>query len=167
MAAILYALLPSCASKKQHDADLINKLENELFSGTHAPVDIEKLLQLVDAYVSFADKNPDDTLAAEYLFRAADIAMNIGYSERSIELLSRIQQQYADFKKVPETFFLMGFVYENNLNDLEKAREMYSAFIESYPDHELADDATVLLQYLGRSPEEMIREFEKKQQAIQ
>lgn len=166
-ATFMMLFLVYCAPKKQTNTDLIAQLEKELFNESAPSADKDKLLQLVDAYVLFAESHPGDTLSADYLFRAADIAMNIGYPQRSIELLTMIQQQYPDFDQIPETYFLMGFVYENNLNDLEKAGELYRVFIEKFPNHELADDAAVMLEYLGKTPEELIREFEKKQQANQ
>ncbi len=167
VATFMMLFLVYCAPKKPSTSELIATLEKELFDESAPSADKEKLLKLVDTYVLFAENHPGDTLSADYLFKAADIAMNIGYPQRSIELLSMIQQQYPEFDQIPETYFLMGFVYENNLNDLEKASELYRLFIEKFPNHELADDAAIMLEYLGKTPEELIREFEKKQQTIQ
>ena len=59
---------------------------------------------------------------------------------------------------------MMGFVYENDLNDLVKAKATYEAFLQKYPnDPDFADDAKTALTMLGRSPEDIIKEFEQKQ----
>ena len=40
-----------------------------------------------------------------------------------------------------------------------------SAFIDKYPDHELADDAATSIKNLGKPIEEIIKEFEKENPA--
>jgi TolA-binding protein len=60
--------------------------------------------------------------------------------------------------------FLKAFVYEDQLHDLNKAKKYYEEFLEKYPDSDFADDARISLQNLGKSPEELIKEFEEKQQ---
>ena len=65
--------------------------------------------------------------------------------------------------KAPTALFMMGFIYENDLGDLNKAKETYQTFLNRYPnDPDYADDAQNALKFLGKSPEEIIREFEKK-----
>jgi tetratricopeptide (TPR) repeat protein len=58
--------------------------------------------------------------------------------------------------------FLKGYVYENNLGRLDKAKEIYETFIELYPNNEFADDAEVSLRFLGKSPEELIEIFQQE-----
>lgn len=61
---------------------------------------------------------------------------------------------------------MIGFVYENDLNDLENAKQTYEAFLQKYPnDPDFADDAQMALKNLGKSPEELIKEFEQNQPA--
>jgi hypothetical protein len=54
-----------------------------------------------------------------------------------------------------------AFTYENTLGNIGKANELYNKFLYKYPDHELADDARAAIKFLGKSAEEMVREFEK------
>jgi hypothetical protein len=56
---------------------------------------------------------------------------------------------------------MAAFTYENTLGNIGKANEFYTKFLDKYPDHELADDARTAIKFLGKSPEEMVREFEK------
>ncbi len=60
--------------------------------------------------------------------------------------------------------FLKGYVYENDLRDLETAKKIYEEFLVKYPDDEFADDAEISIKNLGKSPEELIKEFEEQQQ---
>jgi hypothetical protein len=48
--------------------------------------------------------------------------------------------------------------------DLQKAKAVYEQFLQEYPsDQDFADDASNALKLLGKSPEEIVREFEKLQ----
>jgi TolA-binding protein len=118
--------------------------------------------ELINAYLDYAEKHKDNPDAPDYLYKAADLSLNINQSRQSLDLYNRIIYQYPDYKKAPECLFLMGYIYENYLQELGKAKEIYEQFIAKYPTHEFADDAKVSIENLGKSPEELIRSFEEK-----
>jgi len=155
----------ACQSPELKQLRKIEQLEKELFGNITAIPDREKSLTLVNAYVEYAEKYPDSEKAAEFLFRAADICMNIGYPERAIELYTRVYRDYPEYSKRPESLFLIAFIYENQLYNLQQAEHNYKQFIELFPDHDLADDAQILLQHLGKSPDELVKEFEERLKA--
>ncbi len=138
----------------------IENLENELFNSEIVNLNTEKALQLGKLYVEYASEYPNDTLAPEFLYKTADISMNVGRPQLTIVLFEKIIDNYPNYKNIPTIMFLMGYVYENQLNDYEKARNYYIDFLDKYPDSDFADDATISLNNLGKSPEEMIKEFE-------
>ncbi len=139
----------------------INDLEEELFGEMTTTPDIEKAKQLLKMYIIYADQNQNDSLAPEFLFKASDISMNISDAKATIALFNRIMRNYPDYKNIPTIMFLKGFVYEDQLNDYANARKYYLEFLEKYPNSDFADDAVVSLNNLGKSPEELIKEFEK------
>lgn len=159
----MLAAVISCGPSSKQDASRIKAAEDELFAADEGFVDKEKALALVDMYVAFTDAYPQDSMAVEYLFKSAEFCLNLGEGQRAIKLYDRVINEYPDFRKVPECLFLKGYVYENYLGDLESAKAIYLEFIEKYPDNEFADDAQVSIQNLGKSPEELIKEFEEKQ----
>lgn len=159
---LLSFVLQSCQTPQEKQLKKIQSLEEELFGEVTAIPDRNKALDLINAYVDFSNQNPDDLNAAEYLFRAGDVSMNTGYHKRAIELYSKVHNNYPNYEKRPESLFLMAFIYENQLLNLQRAERTYHQFIELYPDHDLADDALILLEHLGKSPDEMVREFEEK-----
>ena len=57
----------------------------------------------------------------------------------------------------------MGFVNDDQLKNLVEAQKYYHQFIAEFPEHNLIDDATFSLQNLGKSDEDIIREFEAMQ----
>ena len=56
--------------------------------------------------------------------------------------------------------FSTGFIYANNLNQVDSARAAYTLFLEKYPQSELAASAKGELENLGRTPEEIIGKVE-------
>ncbi|MBE0639617.1 MAG: tetratricopeptide repeat protein [Bacteroidales bacterium] len=163
-ALLLVLVLSSCSSPRSKAVTQIESIESALFSEA-GMIDREKVGELIDAYLLFVETYPTDTLAPVYLFKAGDMAMNTNRSVQAIQFYGRIIEEYPDYPKLPEAMFLQGYVYENNLGRVDKAKEIYEKFLELYPENDFADDAEVSLKYLGKSPEELIEIFQ--QQAAQ
>ncbi len=52
---------------------------------------------------------------------------------------------------------------KTSLRDLDECKKYYEEFLEKYPESDFADDAEMSLKNLGKTPEELIMEFEKNQ----
>jgi TolA-binding protein len=154
-------LISACGSPRNKALEKVNDTENKTFSESGL-IETKFVDELINAYVSFADQFPEDSLSPGYLFKAGDVAMNTNRSNKAIELYDRIIDDYNDYRKAPEALFLKGYVYENNLGRLDKAKAIYEEFLQKYPDNDFADDAEVSLKYLGKSPEELIEIFQRK-----
>ncbi len=140
----------------------IAALEKELFGDTTGTMDLVKTNLLIEKYTRYADAFPKDSLAPEYLFKASDLAMNSNKPGKTISLYNRIIKEYPGYKNVSTCYFLKGFVYDDQLKEYDKAKKYYRLYLEKYPDGEFADDAQMALKYLGKSPEELIKMFEKE-----
>lgn len=161
---LILVLFVSCSEQKKMEKKIAS-LENELFSDETQSIDREKTTQLVDAYVAFADAYPQDTKAVDYLFSAGNVAMNLLDPKKAIAIFDRIIKNYPEFDKVPHCLFLKAYTYENELRQLGQAEMLYHEFLEKYPGHDFADDAELSLKNLGKSPEELIMEFEQRNQS--
>jgi TolA-binding protein len=122
--------------------------------------------KIVKLYNQLATDFPDDTKAPEYLFKAGEVSMGINMDFDAIGYFQRIERDYPNFDKAPHALFLQAFIWDNKLNDDGKAEFIYKQFLEKYPNHEMAKDAKFSLDNLGKSDEELIKEFEKKQQSV-
>lgn len=138
----------------------IDVLEEEMFSGESAKMDKRKALDMVNLYVQFADKYPEEPNSPDYLFKAADISMNLNRPTKTIQIYDKIMSRYPDYSKTPTALFLKAFVLEDQMQSYDEAKVNYELFLEKYPDSEFADDAEMSLKNLGKTPEELIREFE-------
>lgn len=144
----------------------IRGIEEKSF-GDAANFDKGSALLLVKQYSMFADENPDDELTPNFLFKAGDISMGLENSGQAIACFDRIIEDYKEFEKLPYCYFLRAFIYENQVKDMDKAKEAYEKFIEDYPNHEMTESAKFSLKNLGKTPEELIREFEKTGKSTQ
>lgn len=103
--------------------------------------------------------NPDKY--ADLLLKAAGVAKSGGNSAKALELYATVAEKMPQHPKAPMALFMEGFILENDRGDTAMARVRYQAFLAKYPnDPDFADDAQNALKNLGKSPEEMIRQFE-------
>lgn len=128
-------------------------------------VDTVGVNKLLAAYQQYSVDYPSDTLGAEYLFKAADFCRYLHDPMKSIELYALVYNKYPSLSKRPYALFLQGFIYENELKNLSAAREKYQQFLDTYPDLPFAKDVRITMNNLGKSPEELVKEFEEKQKA--
>ncbi len=166
--AFFILILFSCTPSKEKLQEQITNAEAELFKNDKGTFVFEDKLAVktIEAYSAFVAAYPEDSLTPEYLFKKADLFRSLKDAGKSIETYNAIIEKYPDYKKAPYCLFLKGFIYENELNNTAKAKESYEAFLVKYPNHELADDVQFSLNNLGKSPEQLIREFEEMQQKI-
>ena len=156
-------LIVSCNSKKKEISEQesiqkeIVEIEKELYS--HEELDKEIAKDISSKYVYYADKFPTDSLSPEYLFKAAEIAMNLNEPGNAIKYLGRIENDYKNYPRYAGCIFLTAYVYENQLRNFTKAREYYERFLEDYPDHVMAKDAKAALNFLGLDDQQIVDLF--------
>ncbi|MFT5668627.1 MAG: tetratricopeptide (TPR) repeat protein [Vicingaceae bacterium] len=116
---------------------------------------------LMEAYGAFSERFNNRENADEYLFKAGEIAMGANLTVEAIRYLTTLYDEYPRYKNRAYGLFLLGFVQENQANNLDEAKRIYEQFLVEFPGHEMADDARASINNLGKSPEQIIREFER------
>ena len=164
VAIITSLVVASCGSSHDRLAGEIKVMEDSLFADATKMIDKQMAQELIEKYLAYADAFPEDPETPGTLFKAGDMAMNLNMPQNAVDIFDRIMNEYPDYEKTPQCLFLKGYVYENDFRDLPRAKEIYEEFLEKYPDDEFADDAAISIQNLGKSPEELIKEFEEKRQ---
>jgi len=87
--------------------------------------------------------------------------------KKSADLYKKLLKEYPESQHYASSLFMLGFLYANDIRDMEKAREYYSEFLRKYPEHELADDVEFELKNLGKSVtdiDKLIQDNEKKEE---
>ena len=151
-------------------ADKVGSLENRLAildkeMGGATVTDKKKAEEFIITAEQLAGlvEKTDSAKYADVLLKAAGLAKTIGNPQKSVELYAKLADGMPQNPKAPTALFMLGFVYENDLADLPKAKSIYESFLQKYPnDPDFADDAQTALKMLGKTPEEIIREFEQR-----
>jgi outer membrane protein assembly factor BamD (BamD/ComL family) len=158
-------LFTGCSPSRDKSVKNISAMEKRLFSPQSTSFDKVKWDSLITMYDAFCKRFPKDSLVPGYTFNAANIAMNTGDGQKALGLFQQIIDNYPNYIKAPLCLFFKAYVYENLLHDLVKAKEIYLQFIEKYPTNEFVSAAQASIQNLGKTPEQMVKEFEAKRQA--
>lgn len=130
-------------------------------------MNMEASAEFADLAGALAKKYPQDTLAAMPLYRAAEVVRAMNNSIRAASFYQMTYQNYPGFSRAGEALFMLGFTYDEDLNDEPKAREYYERFLREYPNHPFADDTQMLIDNLGKTDEEILRELEEKAKALE
>ncbi len=141
----------------------ITELEGQLYPESASKIDPIAAGKLIRKYETYTKKFPKSDNAAMYLYKAGEVARSSGDMRRSVTLLEQLYDNHRSYEKAPQALFLAGFIYENDLKNLDKAKEIYDKFMKKYPDHELAASVKFSLQNLGKPADEIIQGFEKKE----
>jgi len=159
------AILAGCAgnAEKKRILDRIAASEAKIFGDSlRAIPDQNTGMEAIQAYTDYANEYPGDTLSAEYLYKGAEIAMNLKMSAMAVEYYKRILEAYPAYSRAPYCIFLQAFILENQMNQYDQAKALYQEFIDKYPNHALTRDARLSIENMGKPIEELIREWESK-----
>jgi hypothetical protein len=129
-------VLASCSESRKKELEKITKLESSLSTDSARAADVNRVYNLHIAYNGFADKFPKDSLAPVFLFRGGDMCVGMKWKKQAVDFFERLRNEYPDFPR------------------------LYRLFIEKYPNHPFAKDAAASLNMLGKSNEDLVKEFE-------
>lgn len=143
----------------------VKKAEQALFNEDQT-VNAEAMSETVATFSKYAEENPEAADAAEYLFKAIEISVNTKQDpKQSIDMVSHLLENYPQFDKNSVALFMLAtFVYDEQLHDLDKARETYQQIVDNYPDSPFANDAAIAITQVGMTPDELIKMFEAQEQ---
>jgi outer membrane protein assembly factor BamD (BamD/ComL family) len=149
------SVITSCQSPKEKALKSIKSMESNDSAFSN-----ELMQQLKKSYTEFASAYPDDEHAPEFLFKAAQRAIVLQEANEASELLLQLINKYPANEFAEDATFLLAFTYENNLNDLSNARKYYEKFLKDYPTGELAEEAKLSIENLGKTAEEFLEQME-------
>ncbi len=165
------AVLFSCGSDKQEQKEgkldvrtilleQIKTFEKELYVAEK--LDPIKADMAISTYSEFIEKFPDDSLTPDFLFKAGEVATaNIQYKQ-AVGYYKSLANRFPDYKYKEEAYYLQAHIWDNFLNNDDSARVIYEAVIQKFPASHYAQDAKAAIQNLGKTDEQLIEEFKKK-----
>lgn len=142
------------AEARKMDSIILQSIEANVNEGNKA----------IKAFTDFAYYCKEDTLAPVFLIKSAQIAKSINNLPQAKLCLEKCIEGHQNFKNRGAAMFLLAQMYdeERQLNDEEKAKEIYINIMHSYPKTAWARDAKAAMEMLGKTDEEIIKEFTEK-----
>lgn len=159
---VLAVFITACKPSKEKELQKIKELEDRILGENPNSIDGVGAYNLQTAYTGFYQNFPDASETPGLIFKAADMCVNLRWSKQAIDFLNIIISEYPEYDKAPDALFMLGFVYDHLVDDDAKAGEYYRKYIDQYPEHIFVRDANASIRNLGKSDEEIIREFEQK-----
>lgn len=151
--------------KMSHDElrAAIDSIEKPLMSAAQfQPIDTVKGRNLVDLYVEFADNYSDDTIAATYLHRAAQVCNGLDCIDEMVTYYDRVIDEYPEYRHLDECYYEKG-IYLDNAGRKDAARDAYQQFLDNYPNHFLAEDIRKAIPLLDLSDELLIKHLQQQE----
>lgn len=142
----------------------LDGLEKKLRNAKQVTDEMPAAGELVKLSQDFFENYPEHPKTADVLFKGADVARGIGMYGKAVQLWGFVRRNYPDYPRAPDALFMQGYTFENNLRDIENAKDYYLKFAEDHPDHPLREQVIISLKNLGKSPEQLIKEFQKNEQ---
>ena len=165
LAVAMMMVVAGCNNQTKTTENDVRNAEAALFNADQT-LNPEAVANAVATFSKYAEDNPEADDAASWLFKAVEVSINTHQdAQQSIGLVNRLVTDYPAFDKNPVALFMLAtFVYDEQLHDLDKAREAYQLVIDNYPNSPFANDAAIAITQLGMTPDELIRMFEAQEQ---
>ncbi|MBC8042616.1 MAG: tetratricopeptide repeat protein [Rhizobacter sp.] len=112
--------------------------------------------QAATLFYKVYESYPASSLAGDAVFQSAKALTSAQQLQQAIERFAVMREKFPSHKDAPLALFLTGFIYNNDLQDSVKAKEVYQTFLSQYPAHELAMSARFELETMGKPPEEVV-----------
>jgi tetratricopeptide (TPR) repeat protein len=153
-----------CGNKRQALTDKIVQMEKNTDEYNKPYLD-----SLTHLYEKFVTDYPKDSMAAHYLYSAANnnssqaSAGDARYVDIALEEYKKIVTDYPSSKEAATSLFRIGSIYENDKKDTATARQYYEKYLAQYPEGEYANDVRIILNsnYLGKSAEQIFLDMQK------
>lgn len=156
----MLALAASCQTAPAEDSIKVSIEKMEVDIKQHVEMDTAVARKLTDAYLEYAGLHPEDSISPYYLSRAAEIYKEMpGKALTAVVTYNKVLTEYPESPLAARSVFMIGFVFDDKLQDSARAVKSYTHFLRQYPNHPMAADARQLLQMLSDtlSEEEMVK----------
>jgi len=97
-----------------------------------------------------------DKAYQQYFFNEAQQLQVDGKFDTAVTFYEKFLTEYPDNEHAYKAQFMIGFIFNESLKDTTKARAAFGKVINNYPQNDLTDDATWMIENLNKGPEEII-----------
>jgi virulence-associated protein VapD len=156
--------MASCTQKKNEYADIQKMFDTLGLKIQQGYIDTAYLNKTIAEVKQYADEHPKDSLAAKLLFQSAQQLESHKMADQAVQILEKIQKDFSESAYAAKALLTEGFIYNNILHNIDQAKVKYNEYLEKYKnlDTNLSRDVELELQHLGKSAEELVKEFEAR-----
>ena len=109
----------------------------------------------------YAISKPENPASPKYLFKAAEVANALDMQSRSDSNIRWMVNEFRDHEITPNALFFKAFQRGEMGEDNIRRMQLLQEFLLLYPDHELAENARLMIKTSGKSGEDLIRSFQE------
>lgn len=108
----------------------------------------KKLLSIYHQYVTMY---PKDEKAPSYLFASAMLEAETFHKYHDcIDILYKLRKNYPDNDYAEKSLFLIGYTYAEKVKDFQRARAVFTQFLEKYPKSPFVPSVKFELKNMGK-----------------
>ncbi len=139
----------------------INKYTALLFEDSlnFKPEYAEKLLKAYEEYIRY---HSFEAVSKDYQFKAGELAKSLNKPHVAIRHFNDLLARDPKHEKAPVALFYKAMIIGDMLHEDELAKTTYQEFIDTYPEHPFVESAKESIKLQGKSLEEIVAGFEKK-----
>ncbi len=169
----LVIVLGACADKSEsdsphghkegHQKELIAQIDSlEAIHQQKGDSDKSTISKLISAYSEYRNKYREDKRTPSYFLKAGDLAMSIEKWEKAAEIQRNFFNDYESHPNRDDVLFQLGFIYDFQLNQKNKAKQTYEHYFKLYGDSIHIEQVRARLEDLNLTDKELIEKFRKK-----
>lgn len=141
------------------DSVLVNldkKIQQSFTTGLDKTV-CNEFIDISESYASVVENSAPDKYF-DLIYRAAALAKTAEMHTKAIAFYEKLLLEKPEAPRAGQAAFMIGFIYENDLKDLAKAKTAYQLVLDKYSsDKDMAANAQLALKNLGKSPDEILK----------
>ncbi len=140
----------------------VKRLDNILLNATSLNNNVAE--QAIKTFYEFSVNCKQDTLAPVFLLKAGQVAQSIKKYTQAQSFFKKCIDDFPKFKSRGAAMFLLAQLYDDAtmLNNESEARTIYHQILREYPNTPFANDAKACISNIGKTDEQLIQEFLKK-----
>ena len=156
------ALFPDQESMKAQTSNIIINLKNTMLNTNTSKWDGAKVNDYISLSRMYGGIMPRDSNSRAYLYKAAEIANALGKHPQAILIYDAMLADKESFTDTAKTLFLKAYTLDDYYKKYDEAKVLYEKVVAEHPESKFAESAKASINFLGKSPEEILKSFEKK-----
>lgn len=112
--------------------------------------DMKRYQDAIKTYEQLVKEYPKELLAPQSLIQAGNCYEKINDYFNAVAMYLRLDSEYATYKETPKQVFQAGMLCEKELDDINRAIEIYNQIIAKYPNDKFAENAQSRIKKLSK-----------------